>query len=148
MDRLVTKLGECFEAELKTTVPGYDRDGVYYPIGLKNIRNEGSLQVSVFGSGTDKVQVPDYESRIESVRLNTIRRAFDNGILSFDRPAAPGQYVQVNLTAADFEKQPKAAPQEIREFIYHMAYWLAYMEALQIATLCNSTPRSIWNTSA
>jgi serine/threonine protein kinase len=127
LDRLVTKHGECFEVELETTVPGYDRDGVYYPFKLKNIRREGTLLVSVFRSGPDKVQTPDYESRIEAVRLNAIRRAFDKGILSFDRAPAPGQFVQINLTAADFEKQPKAAPQEIREFIYHMAYWLGYM---------------------
>jgi predicted nucleotide-binding protein len=74
--------------------------------------------VSLFRFGPDKLSVPNYDAQIASVRLNAIRRAFDAGTLSFDRPPAPHQY-----------QQPAASEEGIRQFIVHKAYWLSYRDS-------------------
>jgi len=128
VDNLVTISGECFGAEFERKEVASDRDGVYYLFRLKDLSesDRGELLVSLFGFGPDKAFVPDYDSRIESVRLNLIRRAFDAVTVSFDRPNEPHRYQMLSLTPDDFKVRASVGDEQIREYIKHKAYWLGY----------------------
>ena len=87
MNILVTVGGECFEATYEQAGPAEDRDGTLFYFRVRDLRNDrGRRSVSLFLSGTERVFIKDYDSRIETVRLNCLRRAFDSGSFSFDTP--------------------------------------------------------------
>jgi uncharacterized repeat protein (TIGR03803 family) len=73
---LVTKGGECFDAAFQRKQVPPDRDGLLYLFHLSDCRNNRGMRlVSLFRSGPAKLGIQDYESRIENVRLNALRRA-------------------------------------------------------------------------
>jgi len=83
--RLATLNGECFEAELRSVDEYQERDGRLHKFYVTDMVSErGKRLVSVFVSGTLVTTGANYESRAEIVRLNAIRRAFDQAALSFD----------------------------------------------------------------
>jgi diguanylate cyclase (GGDEF)-like protein len=125
---LVTINGECFQAEFKLKEPGIDRPGTYYYFRLKDLteKNRGDLLVSLFVSERISLFVQDYESRIEVARLTFIRRAFDNGKLSFNPPNKPDQYQILCMESADFLRRLPVNDVMIRQYVVHKAYWLGY----------------------
>jgi hypothetical protein len=127
VDKLVTIGGECFGAEYEDEAPAQDRVGIYYHFRLKDLtRDRGERLVSVFVTRSDKVLTTNYDNRIETVRLNVIRRAFDAGMLSFDRTTDPDRYEQLPVKSSDFQPQRAASPSDIQNFIKHKAYWLGF----------------------
>jgi predicted nucleotide-binding protein len=127
VDKLVTLGGQCFEAEFEREERAADRDGIYYFFRLKDLTgNRGELFVRIFRFGPKEMLDPNYDRRIEAVRLNAIRRALDAKTLSFDRLREPRQYQHVPLTPADFKPQPAVSEDEIRRFIKRKAYWLSF----------------------
>jgi hypothetical protein len=124
--RFVTLGGECFEAGFEreqTALP--NRLGTYHQFRLHDVRSgRGERLVSIFGSEQIKLLNPNYATRIESVRINVIRRAFDSEKLSFDEPY--DEYKPLDMNDGDFNQQLLVGDPEIRDFIIHEAYWLSY----------------------
>jgi hypothetical protein len=125
---LVTMGGECFEIELEDRGRASDgRDGVLYYFKLKDlVKDRGERNVSLFISGTDRVFIEDYDARLEIVRLNVLRRAFDAGTCSFETTILPGLYHELALRAVDFQPQKKASDESIRRFIKFGAYCVGF----------------------
>ena len=124
---LVTLGGEYFEIEYIGVGHSGGRDGVLYLFKLRDLlKDRGERNVSLFRSGTDRVFIEDYDARIETVRLNFLRRAFDSGAFSFETPVEPDQYHELRLTTADFQPQKKADDEAIRRFIKFGAYCLGF----------------------
>jgi len=124
---LVTLGGECFGAEYEGVGNADGRDGVLYYFKLEDMRKDrGERIVSLFRSGTDKIFIKDYDARIEAVRLNALRRAFDSGTFSFETPFIEHRYHELRLTANDFQPQKKASDETIRHFIKLSAYYLGF----------------------
>jgi hypothetical protein len=63
---------------------------------------------------------------VETVLLNTIRRAFDSGRLTFDGPYDPHTYVEILLQPEDCGPQKAASGDEIQALTKHEAYWLGF----------------------
>lgn len=127
MKILVTAGGECFETHYVDSGPADGRDGVVYHFKLQDlVKDRGLRNVSMFRSGTDRVFIENYDTRVEIVRLNTLRRAFDSGDFSFELPVVPGQYRELRLRASDFQPQKKASDETIRKFIKFGAYFLGF----------------------
>src|SRR5271167_4302935 len=85
--RLVTLGSECFEAELRSADEYQERDGLLHKFYLTDmVSKRGKRLVSVFANGTLAASCANFRSRVEIVRINSIRRAFDDGSLSFDAP--------------------------------------------------------------
>ncbi len=127
MKLLVTLGGECFDAEYIDVGHADGRDGVLYYFKLKDlVRDRGLRNVSMFRSGTDRVFVEDYDERVETVRLNVLRRAFDSGAFSFEVPVVPDRYYELRLRATDFKPQKPADDQTIRRFLKLGGYWLGF----------------------
>lgn len=125
--RLVTLSGECFEAEPRSVDEYQERDGRLHKFYLTDMVGErGKRLVSVFVSGTLVATCVNYESRAETVRLNAIRRALDQAALSFDAPFDGHHYRELSLSPQDFQTQHARTDAEIRRYIIHKAYWLAY----------------------
>lgn len=125
--KVVTKGGECFDAAFQRKQVPPDRDGVLYLFHLNDRRNgRGMRLVSLFRSGPAKLGIQDYESRIESVRLNALRRAFDLGTLSFESAYDEHRYKELRLDTSDFDIQPPTSSEQIKHYIKHKAYWLAF----------------------
>ena len=104
--KLVTKGGECFDAAFRRKQVLPDRDGVLYLFHLNDCRNgRGMRLVSLFRSGPAKLGIQDYESRIENVHLNTLRRAFDLGTLTFESDYDEHRYKELRLDTSDFDIQ-------------------------------------------
>jgi hypothetical protein len=126
--RLVTLTGECFDStfeEARTALP--NRDGTLHYFRLNDLtKGRGERLVSLFFFNFDRLSIPQFDQQVESVRLNTIRRAFDSGILSFDSAYDPHTYKEIPLAVADFNPHPALSDIEIRQFILHKAYWLSY----------------------
>jgi hypothetical protein len=130
MNILVTLGGECFDAEYEGVGNADGRDGVLYYFKLRDLlEDRGKRSVSMFRSGTDKVSIEDYEARIETVRLNVLRRSFDSGIFSFETPVTPDRYHELRLRATDFQPQQKANDEAIRRFVKLGAYFLGFKHA-------------------
>ncbi len=127
--RLVTRHGECFEVVAQDKDRAGNRDGVLHYFHLVDlIRNRGTRRVSVFRGGPRDHYAPSvsvFDRRIDTVLQNRIRRGFDSGELTFDVPEEQ-TYKEIRLRPSDFEQQPRASDQEIRQFILHEAYWLSY----------------------
>jgi TIR domain len=124
----VTINGECFEAEFQGEERDGRRIGSVHLFRLRDVRSgRGELLVSVFRSEQIKLLNPNYLARVEFVRINVIRRAFDAGKLSFDEPYEEHMYRSLDMKDSDFQQQPLASDPAIRQFIVHKAYWLSYM---------------------
>jgi pyrimidine deaminase RibD-like protein len=126
-EKFVTMCGECFEAELRSVDEYQGRDGLLHKFYLTDLVSQRSKRlVSVFVSGTLVATCADYKSRAEIVRLSAIRRAFDEGALSFDGPFDERYYTELSLSPEDFKTQQARTDGEIRQYIIHKSYWLAY----------------------
>lgn len=126
-DILVTLGGECVETLFERKAVAPDRDGAFYLFRLKDLTNgRGERLVSVYRFGPKQLYSPDYDARIEVVRLNVLRRAFDRGTLSFEAPYDEHKYKEISLDGSDFDAQPPASAQEMRQFIMHKAYWIGF----------------------
>jgi hypothetical protein len=127
MKILVTVGGECFEAAYIDVGHADGRDGVLYYFRLRDlIKDRGLRNVSLFRSGTDRVFVKDYEDRVETVRLNVLRRAFDSGAFSFETPVVHDRFHELLLRATDFQPQKLASDEVIRRFFKIGGYWLGF----------------------
>lgn len=128
--RLVTRNGECFEVSPEGTHTPHDRDGVLHYFHLVDLtKDRGMRRVSVYRGGPRDfyaTSVAEFDRRIETVLLNTIRRGFDSADLSFDVPEGATHYKEILVTPTDFQRQMAASDQEIRQLILHEAYWLSY----------------------
>jgi hypothetical protein len=126
--KLVTREGECFDADFQGKQVPHDRDGVFYLFYVTDRKGDrGKRLVSLFRSGPAKLGIKDYDARVEVVRLNALRRAFDSGVLSFDAPVRDeSRFKEVRLDTADFKVQPAATSDQIKSFIKHKAYWLGF----------------------
>jgi pyrimidine deaminase RibD-like protein len=125
--RVVTFGGECFEAELRSADEYQERDGLLHKFYLTDmVSKRGKRLVSVFANGTLAASCANFRSRVEIVRINAIRRAFDAGALSFDAPPDERHYTELSLSPQDFLTPQPRADAEIRQYIIHKAYWLAY----------------------
>jgi hypothetical protein len=127
MKILVTLSGECFEARYLHAGNADGRDGIVYCFRLKDlVKDRGERYVSMFRSGTDRVFIKDYDERVEIVRWNVLRRAFDSGAFSFETPFVPDRYHELRLKAADFQPQKQADDQAIRRYLKLGGYWMGY----------------------
>jgi pyrimidine deaminase RibD-like protein len=123
----VTIGGECFEAELRSVSEYQERDGVVHKFYLTDKASKrGKRLVSVFISGTLVASCANYTSRADIVRLNAIRRAFDQGAVNLDALFDERHYTELALSPQDFQIQQTRTDGEIRRYIIHKAYWLAY----------------------
>ncbi len=124
---LVTLGGECFEATFQRQATAAWTDGVFYQFKLKDLaKNRGEQPISLFISRPEHVFISDYDKRLETVRWNVLRRAFDSGVLDFDAPFDEHTYKKIPLQASDFQAQSAASGQEVKQFIIHKAYWLGF----------------------
>jgi hypothetical protein len=125
--KLVTKEGECFDATFQRKQVPHDRDGVFYLFHSTDRKNNrGKRLVSLFRSGRAKLGIQDYDSRVETVRLNALRRALDSGVLTFDARYDADRYKEVPLDTSDFNAQPSATQEQIKQYVKHKAYWLGF----------------------
>ncbi len=125
MDTLVTLGGECFEAEFKRKMPMQDRIGFCRVFSLRDLKeNRPGFQVSVFWPDRDGATDPEFDSKVEETTLNVIRRAFDDGTLSFDMPHDP-QHYQDLVPNAETER-PAASRDNVRRFIREKAFWVGF----------------------
>jgi hypothetical protein len=133
----VTKNGECFEAKFETTDRYANRDGVFYLFRVKDmVANRGTYPIYIVRFGPKDLLHVDYDTRIEHVRINAIRRGFDEGALDFSSPKAPG-WKELRLTYSDFQPQAACGDLEVRQFIMHKVYWcfqIAYQYPVQLDT--------------
>lgn len=119
----VTLGGECFEVSPQGKVDPVNRDGMLYKFHLTDLKmRRGKRLVSVFATGSVETTL---QGRIETACINAIRRAFDNGTLSFDQPSDERHYKEIQLSASDLENQGTRTDAEVRQYIAHKAYWLA-----------------------
>jgi pyrimidine deaminase RibD-like protein len=128
----VTLGGECFELSPQGKADPVTRDGLVYKFHVTDLKkNRGMRLVSVFAAGSLEITVSDYEQRIEIACINAIRRAFDNGTLSFDQPSDERYYKEIQLSASDLENKVTRTDAEIRQYIVHKSHWLAYRFPMQ-----------------
>jgi len=126
-NQFVTIGGECFEVKFQSEQAHPDRDGVSYLFHIVDLtKDRGKRFISLYRSGPDKLWVSNYDARIETVRVNTFRRAFDSGTLHFDARYDEGKYRELPLTSTDFNLPSPATDMEVRQFIIHKAYWLSW----------------------
>lgn len=128
--QLVTRFGECFEVSPQGKDRAGNRDGVLHYFHLTDlVRGRGLRKVSVYRGGPRDfyaTSVAEFDRRIDMVLLNTIRRRFDSGELTFEVPEGATYYKEVLVTPEDFQQQLPASDEEIRQLILHEAYWLSY----------------------
>src|SRR5215469_13552924 len=128
----VTLGGDCFEISPQGKVDPVNRDGLLYKFHLTDKKkNRGKRLVSVFATGSMETAVPDYQRRIQTACINAIRRAFDNGTLSFDQSSDEHHYKEIRLSASDLENQEARTDADIRQYIVQKAYWLGYRFPMQ-----------------
>lgn len=121
--RVVTRFGECFEVQFQRKRDVDSRDGLLYLYHLlDSAKSRGLRRVSVFRVGST---IPNFDNRIDPALLNRLRRGFDSGEITFDVPES-ANYKEIVLDYSDFDPQPPATDEEIRQFIVHTVYWLSY----------------------
>ena len=104
-----------------------DSDGVFYLFKLTDLaKNRGERLVSVVRFGPKETYETFYDRRIDTVLLNVLRRAIDSNVVSFDLPYEEHKYQALALNAADFQPRPAISDQDLRQFIIHKAFWLAF----------------------
>jgi hypothetical protein len=148
--KLVTRKGECLEVAFQRKEVPYNRDGVSYLFRLDDLtdKKRGHRLVSVFRFGPEQFYGPNYTARVETVLLNTIRRAFDSGRLTFDGLYDPHTYVKILLQPEDCGPQKAASGDEIQALTKHEAYCSA-SDTLRIrGTRGGSIALLTWNTGA
>lgn len=127
--KVVTLKGECIDVEYDGIIPG-PLNGVFHGFRLGDARKKrGVLQVGVIQEGSrDRYtsSLMDYDRREDAVVLKAIRQAFDKGVLNFDAPADMSTPLRIALQPFDFTHQFPSTDNEIRRYIIHKAYWLAY----------------------
>ena len=122
----VTLGGDCLEISPQGRLDPVNRDGLLYRFHITDLKKEHPMRlVSVFAAGSLEITVSNYEQHIEIACINTIRRAFDNGKLSFDHSSDGRYYEEIQLSASDLENQMTRSDADIRQYILHKAYWLA-----------------------
>jgi hypothetical protein len=123
---LVTVGGECFSADYIGVRHPDGRDGVVYDFKLTDlIKDRGLRNVSLSLSGTDRIFIEDFDARIENLRLNFLRRAFDSDILKFETLVV-SKYQELNLRATDFQPPKRSSDERIRRFIKFGTYCLGF----------------------
>jgi pyrimidine deaminase RibD-like protein len=134
--RLVTLKGECFEVNYQGVIPG-SRDGVFHDFRLTDLpRNRGVRRIAVTRAGARDMYTPtvaEFDRREDTVVLNTIRRAFDRNILSFDTPTNASTHQEISLEPSDFAKQSLQTDDAVRSYIIHKAYFLSYRYPIHLA---------------
>jgi hypothetical protein len=124
---VVTLGGEVFEVAYQRKESADNRDGVFYLFTITDRKKErGSRHVMLFRGGAKDYYAQDYDERIDIVRLNAIRRAFDSGLISFDAPYEEDKYIELKLRKADFQRGLPAIDGQIRDFIKQTAFWLGF----------------------
>jgi hypothetical protein len=84
--QLVTRHGECFEVSPQGKDKAENRDGTLHFFDLTDfVQGRGLLRVSVYRGGPKDCYAPiaEFDRGIDVVLLNTIRRRFDSGELTF-----------------------------------------------------------------
>jgi pyrimidine deaminase RibD-like protein len=133
--RLVTLKRECFDVQFRGNVPG-NRDGVLHHFHLNDLTKKRSvLRISVFRGGPKDMYAPapEYDLRENTVVLNAVRRAFDNGAVSMDVANEGPNYVEISLQPSDFIKQSPKTDAEIRSYMINKAYLLGYRYPTQMS---------------
>ncbi|MGB8541801.1 MAG: deaminase [Candidatus Acidiferrales bacterium] len=127
--KFVTIKGECFDLEYHGNIPG-TRDGVFHDFQLYDVvRNRGVLRIAITRGGARDAYVTtvaEYDRREDTVVLNTIRRAFDVGTLNFYSEGDLSNRLEIALAPSDFSKQSPRTDKDVRSYLIHKAYWLAY----------------------
>lgn len=124
---VVTLSGEVFEFAYQRKEAAENRDGVLYLCHVNDQKKgRGLRRIMLFRGGATDYYAKDYDTRIDIVRLNSIRRSFDSKLISFDTPYDPERYIELQLQQSDFRKGSPATDERIRNFIKLTAYWLGY----------------------
>jgi len=123
---LVTINGECFEAKFQGAEHVPADDVLYYFHITDKVSGRGLRKVSASRFGPKDWYAKDFDARVDTVLLNMIRRAFDSNELSFELPDDPLHYKEITMEASDFAKQPPKSDPDIRQYIFHKAFWLGY----------------------
>jgi hypothetical protein len=124
---LVTTEGECFDAQFLNVGHAGGRDGFLQFFKITDrLTDNRERTVSMFLSGTDRALIQNYLERLDSVRLNVLRRAFDSGIFNFETTINPNVFPELPLRATDFMAQRKADDDKVRNFIKFGAYYLGF----------------------
>jgi pyrimidine deaminase RibD-like protein len=127
--KLVTLKGECFDLEYHGDILG-TRDGVFHDFELYDaVKNRGMLRLAVTRGGARDFYTStwaEYDRREDAVVLKVIRQAFDRGKVNFDASADASSRQEIALEPSDFKLQLPSTDNEIRRYIIHKAYWLAY----------------------
>lgn len=123
----MTLNGEVLEVAYQRKESAGGRDGVLYLFTVTDRKKgRGMRHVALFRGGAKDYYAPEYDARIEVVRLNAIRRAFDSGLISFDAAFERDKYIELQLRKADFQPGSRADDRRIRSFIKQTAFWLGY----------------------
>jgi predicted nucleotide-binding protein len=126
-EKAVTLSGEVLEIAYQRTEDAPSRPGVLYILSVNDLKkSRGERRVMLYRGGPKDIYAQNYDSRIQVVRLNAVRRAFDSGALNFDAAFEEGRYIEVKLEASDFGYQASVDDERLRRFIIHKAYWLGY----------------------
>jgi pyrimidine deaminase RibD-like protein len=135
--KVVTLNGECFDVEYHGIIPG-SRDGVFHDFRLYDaVEKRDLLAVGVVRGGAKDMYaatVAEYDRREDPVVLNSIRREFDRAKLDFGTPRDASSRYEIILEPSDFAPRVPANDKEIRTYITHKAYWLAYQYPTQPQT--------------
>src|ERR1700735_449907 len=127
--KIVTLNGECIDVEYDGIIPG-PLNGVFHSFRLGDaVKKRGVLPVGVIQEGSKDrytTSLMDYDRREDAVVLKAIRQAFDRGVLNFDAPIDTSTPQRIALEPSDFAHQFPSTDSEIRRYIVHKAYWLAY----------------------
>ena len=139
--RVVTMRGDCFTVAAITIENETERNGVAYVLNIADSNSDRTCEVSLFQEGNADSYAPTgtkYGDRIQTVLLNTIRRAFDSGSFRFNNAGSPRQ--EITLESWDFHPPPKRSDREVRSFLVHAAYWLSHRYGRRYAVRFDSEP--------